>query len=392
MLDTPVYWYAWAQGNTTDYHVSSLMDSKRKSGLNSVTLAFVIGNGRGGFNPMVSDMLNDIKEFIASGGVVYISFGGAAAPDVASIMTENAIFTEMEKLYLDTGCKGIDWDIEGGEIANTITNTIRANVIKRMQEKYPKMYFSLTLPAIGPAQWTPGGLDHNGLNCFNIFKNIGVNITVLRLMIMDNYQPDINWSIVSVATLEAAKIQLHNLYPTKNDAEIYKMLLPIFMAGTNDDHTIFSLKDATVLTNYVIKNKLAGISYWAFQRDQAKQGSLPVSTQISQENFDFWNIIKTVNSNPNNWSPNVNYKLDDIISYSGKKYICNTLHTSSRFSAPSMTVWKSKIQPQPPSQNWMSDTNYIDGDIIYYNGKAYICNTKHTSSQFISPTSVWKLN
>lgn len=348
MIDTPVYWYAWAQDNTTDYSVSSLMDSKKKCGLNSVTLAFVIGDGRGKFNSMILDMINDIKAFVDSGGTVYISFGGAAAPDVANIMTEDDIFIQMEKLYLDTKCKGIDWDIEGGEVANINTNQIRANVIKRMQIKYPNMYFSLTLPSIGPAQWTPGGLDQNGLNCFNIFKNTGVNITVLRLMIMDNYQANINWGIVSVKTLEAAKLQLKDIYPTKTNNELYKMLLPIFMAGYNDDNSIFSLNDAKILTDYVIKNNLAGISYWAFQRDQAKQGVLAVSTRIQQNDFDYWNIIKKVQDNlptptPKNWANNFDYKINDIIYYAGKIYKCNKDHSSSKFCTPSISVWKKTL-------------------------------------------------
>ena len=284
-IDTPIYWYMWGYGNNESYAVSSLMEAKSKSGLNSVTLAFVIGNSTGGFNNFASNEMSDIKAFIASGGTVYISFGGATSPDVADILSEDQIFQNMEQLYLESGCRGFDWDIESAAVAMSIENTLRANVIKRMQSKYPEMYFSLTLPT------DQHGLSTDGANCLALFFKLGVTINSVRGMVMDDYVNLIDWGVISIGTVDALKDQVKSIFGI-SDQQAYSKIMPIFMIGQNDDQTVFTLDNAQKLTNYVIEKQLAGISYWAFQRDQATKSGVAVSSNIDQSDFAYWNVVK----------------------------------------------------------------------------------------------------
>jgi chitinase len=400
MCDTPIYFYLWAIGNTTNYATSTLVDAYHKSGLNSVTLAFVIGDSTGKPNTWVQDNKDDINAFIKLGGKVGVSLGGSSSPDLATLLTAQQIYEYMDAtMQLLPDIKNWDWDIEGAEVAGQ-NNEKRAQAICLFQQKYPNVEFSLTLPSIGPAEWYPGGLDASGINCLKLFISKGVNVTVLRLMVMDNYQgtPTPNWGTVAILTMEAAYKQLQLVYPNETSNVIYKKLMPIFMCGVNDDSTIFSLDDATILTNYVVEKQLAGISYWAFQRDQSSKQSLPISSMITQNNFDFWNIIKKAQSTPIQTVTPVTPS--PVTPTPAPVQVVTPAPVQVVTPAPVQVVTPAPVTPAPvtvvpiqTASTWVIRKNYVVGDIVVYNKKTYKCVSSHTSIESWSPSiytqSLW---
>ena len=330
----------WAKGNTSSYAVTSLVDGMNKIKLPAATYAFVIGNGFGGLWGTVTDCLDDMKEYVAKGGCLILSCGGANGPYLEDSMTEDQEYAALKSLLDKTGCRALDFDIEGGAVATPSTIAKRNNVLLRLQKNYPSLYISYTLPVGNPA-W--GALTQDGLNLLSSSIKAGVNISVVNGMVMDLYAAELEktWGATAIAIVESMKTQLKTLYPNKTNAQIYAMLGATFMAGENDDGSFFTLSDATALAEYAVKNKMALLSYWALQRDQSDRSQgIAASTMIAQSNFAFYNacmapIAADANPNPvSKWIPGTSYSVGNVVTFYWKKYVCKKAHAAVALQTP----------------------------------------------------------
>ncbi len=282
-FDTPIFWYLWSTYNKTAYSSGSLVQEMKVNGLNSVSLAFVIANSQKKPNGMIEDNLDDIKAFIGNGGKVIISLGGASGPYLEDFMSIDDIVNYLGNLMESINCFRLSMDIEGAYIADANGNNKRALIIKALQQRFgDKLFFALVLPC------GTDGLDNNGLSCVQVFRSLGVVINQIQPMIMDFYISGIKWGVASCSACDRLVTQLNGIFGGNSNG----LVLPIFMAGTNDDHSVFSFDDCQLLCNYVKRNGLAGISYWAYQRDQPGS-DLNTSTLINQQNLAYWNVIKS---------------------------------------------------------------------------------------------------
>jgi len=299
------YYYIWGYNNKDAYKTYSLMEYYKGTGGKCVTLAFIIGDIR---NPSkmyidIYELLDDIKAFQDVGGTIIISFGGANSPYLEDIMSEDEMYDTIEKMLLRTGCRAIDWDVEGGHLRKKDLNAKRAKVIVRLQKKFPNLYISFTLPV-----YPTYGLE--GYTSMELLKDAvkdGVNINVVNGMAMDYYMhpspakwnderlppPGKTWGGIACEIGDMMVGQFKTLYPNKSTAELYRMVGLCPMIGTQDDYSIFTTNDFRIVSEYAKKNNIGLVTYWALNRDQVaternKNYGLPVLSFQNKEDYEFY--------------------------------------------------------------------------------------------------------
>ena len=86
----------------------------------------------------------------------------------------------------------------------------------------------------------------------------------------------------------------------------------------------------------------------------------------------------------NNWSTSTYYNLGDVIRYNGRSYVCNTKHQSASTTSLGLEADQSKWTIVSRSDNWRNNwttnTRYIVDDVVRYGGIVYRCITGHTSA------------
>jgi len=95
------------------------------------------------------------------------------------------------------------------------------------------------------------------------------------------------------------------------------------------------------------------------------------------------------------WSQNFAYVVDDVVTVSGKTYICVVSHTSTNTTtgfatdlAFNPTKWNIVAEGQLWRGSWTNNTYYNSGDLIQYGGLVYTANTAHTSVATNAPLTV----
>lgn len=282
------FFYLWSKGNSV--YATGDFQTAWSKGVKALTAAFVISDGRGGLWDQVTGSIADMKGFVDQGGLLIISVGGASGPFIWGDMSSDQMAQALSNLMVQTGCRFLDWDIEGAEIATPMTlDKINACIVA-LQKKHPDMKTSFTVPAGNP-QW--GSLSHYGVDCIKRAVNAGVNLTLVNLMTMIAGKPPTTYGQYAIDMVESAISQIQSFFPGKSKAQMYTMMGATPMIGTNDDGNNFLLSDAKILTDWVVKNKLGFLSYWALQRDQkSKTGGIPVSSMVDQDDLSFYNIFK----------------------------------------------------------------------------------------------------
>jgi len=88
------------------------------------------------------------------------------------------------------------------------------------------------------------------------------------------------------------------------------------------------------------------------------------------------------------WATTRAYVVDDVVSVSGKSYICIVSHTSSSLFATDLTssYWSLIADGTTWKGTWAQTTYYNAGDQVQWGGIVYVCKTPHTSATYVNPT------
>lgn len=340
------YLYTWGYNNSV-YKINKCMDIVNKVQGNAATIAFVIGSST---DDIINTFKSDFAEFQKKGGQLILSFGGASGQYMEDVLSIDQMVNEVSKFIDTTGCKALDFDIEGSYLANQALNIKRAQIIYKLQDKYPGLYTSFTLPA------DTNGLSNYGISLLTITIQNGVKIDVVNIMAMDIGQlPDTkSWGLVAAQMGDTTVNQLQRIYPQKSRNELYRMLGITVMIGQNDDGSIFKPYDAKFIGDYAKRNNIGLLSFWSINRDQIGTGDLGVYSQYNTKDFEYFNNMKnalgalgTLPGNgvpvPNDtWIPGNRYKVGDIVIYNGKNYKYVDNHIATNELKPSMTpsLWQ----------------------------------------------------
>ena len=285
--DYAPYFPTWVWGSG-GYAFTGLADLQRKSGLNEVTIAFVLSNGGCNTTQDIEDNMSDVKAFIAAGGHVKASFGGESGSYVESQCSSASAFASAIEGFVDaTGITDLDFDIEQDPMLTDAVNEMRGQALQMAQaSRGIKVAFTLQdNPPPG------GGLASGGQSVVSHAVAAGVKISHVNLMTMDFYDGK---AIISDATgsLTDGHTQLMSLAGLSS-AAAWQMLGAIPMIGKNDDGAIFSLADAQTLATFAEQNGLGLMSFWSIDRDQPGSDYNNAST-VQSTDFAFNAILSTV--------------------------------------------------------------------------------------------------
>ena len=93
-----------------------------------------------------------------------------------------------------------------------------------------------------------------------------------------------------------------------------------------------------------------------------------------------------------NWTTGTSYVVDDVVTVSGKTYICVVSHTASTLFVTDLNFappkWSLVSDGQSWKNTWSTSTYYNVGDLVKYYGVVYQCNAAHFSSPSAGATSV----
>ncbi|MFJ7279259.1 cellulose binding domain-containing protein [Kitasatospora sp. NPDC098663] len=288
--------------DTSLYPPYDLVATAKATGVKNYTLAFVVSGG--GCQPKwggVSDLSADavaaqIGALRAIGGDVRVSFGGANGSELALACGSTADLAAVYQKTVDAyGLTRLDFDVEGGAIANTAANTRRAQAIAQLQKnaaaKGKALDVSFTLPAL------PSGLTQEGVDLVADAKKNGVAIGAVNIMAMDfgdgvapNPQGQMGKYAIAAAT--ATQAQVKSVLGL-DDAAAWRKVAVTPMIGVNDVASeVFTVADAKQLADFAASRHLAWLAMWSGTRDKACDGGAKAyadasCSSIVQQPLDF---------------------------------------------------------------------------------------------------------
>lgn len=284
------YFYTWGWGSGS-YAFSSLADMKSKGGPSAVTIAFVLGDGGCKATNDIQSNLSDVQAYVAAGGHVKASFGGADGTYLeSSCSSASDLATAISDFVDQTGITDLDFDIEqGSSTSNATINAMRGQALKTVQDS-KGISVSFTLPV------NPDGLDDLGKAVVQGALDAGVSVSIVNVMTMDYGDGTSNLGSVATGSADATAKQLQSMISGLSLADAYAKVGITAMIGHNDDSEVFSLDDAKTVATWAQTNNLGLLSYWAIQRDEKCPSGidLDVCSGVNGGTFDFSAIFAAV--------------------------------------------------------------------------------------------------
>ena len=275
------------------------MDLRAQTSISGITLAFVISDGGCAATTDIQQHMDDVSAFVADGGKLKASFGGAAGtylenacPDAASLAAAIGDFVDQ------TGILDLDFDVEQWQATTPEINAKRAQALAMVQSQIG-IQVAFTLPSLphDDANGVPGGVPADSLAVVTSAIDAGVKVSHVNLMTMDFYgnYGDKTMAEKSISAVVDCKAQLQGAIPGLSDEAAYAMLGATPMIGVNDDPAeIFTLDDAASLAAFAKQNHLGLIAFWAINRDQPGSGSLGVYSGAQDQPYAFHDALKGV--------------------------------------------------------------------------------------------------
>ena len=202
-------------------------------------------------------------------------FNRAGVDYVISTGGEGGLFTcssdaGMESFiarYASPRLVGIDLDIEAKQTPEIVDALVRRVV--EAQRRHPNLRFSFTLPTQAASDGSRAGLAAQGRSVLEAIRRHGLTRYTINLMVMDYGPPAPANCVVAngVCDMGASAIQAaENLHAAQGVP--FEQIALTAMIGVNDvAANEFTLADATRVARYTRERGLAGLHFWALDRD-----------------------------------------------------------------------------------------------------------------------------
>lgn len=287
------YFYSWGWDSPA-YAFSSLVEMRSRGGPAAVTIAFVLSGGGCEASTEIQAHRADVQAYIAAGGHVKASFGGATGTYLENACaTAGELAAALGRFVDATGITDLDFDLEQGARSSTpALNAMRGTALKQLQDQ-KHVRVSFTLPV------APSGLVQDGLDIVRAAVTAGVDIAVVNGMTMD-YGNGTDLGTTPIHSIDGLAQQLVGLLPGTDLAQAYRHVGATAMIGKNDDDETLSLDNAATLVAYARQNQLGLVSFWAIQRDQpcAPGATLDLCSRVNTAVFQFSAIFAGVTGSP----------------------------------------------------------------------------------------------
>jgi chitinase len=283
------YFYTWGWGSNS-YAFPSLAAMKSMGGPREVTIAFVLADGGCKATHDVQDNLADVKAYLAAGGHVKASFGGADGTYLESACADaDSLAAAISDWVTATGVTDLDFDIEQGTAtSNPTINARRATALAKVQAA-KGIRVAFTLPV------NPDGLDDLGKAVVQSALDAGVHVSYVNVMTMDyggGAGSDLGQTAIGSA--DATAHQLVQMIPGLALADAYRQVGATPMIGTNDDGHVFTVANANALAAWAAQHHLGLLAFWAIQRDEHCTGATDLDrcSGVNTATFDFANAFE----------------------------------------------------------------------------------------------------
>jgi len=216
---------------------------------------------------------------------VSISFGGANGQEIAQVIEDvDVLVAEYSRVIDLYSLNRMDFDIEGGAVAEDKSVDRRNKAIVELKKKYPQLQITYCLPVL------PTGLALAGEKLVQNAKKNGAVIESFHGMSMDfgdSAAPDPEGRMAAYVISSAENLRKQVM--TAGYASPKIGLIP--MIGVNDvTSEIFRVLDATWVRDFFKTTPwMTYIGWWSVNRDQpgAGQGANPFNSGINQAPYDF---------------------------------------------------------------------------------------------------------
>ena len=321
-------------------------------------LAFVNGSGCQWSLPNQSGWQSQISALQAEGGDVSISFGGYTVDtdntDLgAQCSSASAMAAQVESVVTTFNVSHLDFDIESNEQYNNADLALTAQALSQVRSwasgSGRPLEITYTIPVL------PTGLTSAGETVLTTALSNGFTPDIVNMMTMD-YGTSTEMGTAADQALDATAGQLESIYGI-SAAAAYARLGNTPMIGQNDTSSeIFTLADAATVESYAAQRGIAWLSFWAEGRDNdgCPNAGYASSTcsGISQSNGAFTQAFQAFTTGGGSPSPS---------------------------PSPSPTTTSPSPSPSPTHTGscapaWVSNTAYVAGNEVSYNGDNWIAN------------------
>lgn len=292
---------------STGYPIAYMAEQAQTTYL---TLAFIFaapnecqaGWSGGGALDKQPMLVSELKKLRERGGDVIVSFGGAAGDELAMVCTDVESLTAQYQAVIDAyQITRLDFDIEGEEIHDADSIERRSQAIAALQARAKEadspLHIQFTLPV------APTGLTQDGVNVLQSAIDHDINIDVVNIMTMDfgKDNPPDKMGELTIQAAESTFEQLQDLYPDKDEADVWKMLGLTPMVGLNDvTPQVFTLADAEAVIAFANERGIGHLAIWSLIRDKSCPGEAKnlsdACSGVTQEDFGYSAIFSTLGS------------------------------------------------------------------------------------------------
>jgi chitinase len=295
------YFPAWTFGGK-GYAYTSLANLAEVSGIDDVTLAFVLARPDGGCASDLSadgigDNMADVRAFIAAGGHAKLSFGGAQGlylQDPAACTNAADLAAAIGSVVDATGITDLDFDVEQpfNSGMSEQANTNLGQALHSLQQTRA-IQLGLTVQVNTDPSAAPG-LEGQAQLLVGAVAGAGAQIGRVNLMVMSfgNGRPSgATEAQAAITALNGAQAELETLVPGLTDAQAWKILGATAEIGQNDQNAgeIFTVADATTLASFALGHGMGLVSFWSIDRDRvcAGQCGFQKYSTVNASDFEF---------------------------------------------------------------------------------------------------------
>jgi hypothetical protein len=200
-------------------------------------------------------------------GIDYtLATGGAAGVFTCASDADFATFLER---WRSPHLRGVDFDIEGGQSQADITALVRR--IAPAHAAHPSLRFSLTIATLAN---TDGGdsLNPTGARVVQtVHDELGAvpSYVTINLMTM-NYgtaSPAVCVVDHGACAMGPSAIQAARNLHASRDIPFARIEITPMIGGNNVESNVFALTDVATVASFAADNQLAGVHFWAYDRD-----------------------------------------------------------------------------------------------------------------------------
>ena len=260
------------------------------SGNKHYSLAFILGAGCSaswfGAFPLntteAAGIGTDINNLRGAGGDVIVSFGGAAAPELANVCPDAAsLQAQYQAVVSKYSLKYVDFDIED---FNPTAIDIRNKALKGLEAANPGLRVDYTLGVLET------GFTSSQNSVLQNAASNGTRVDLVNIMTMDYGHAVSDMGAAAISAAQAARSQLNSMGFSGTQLGITPMI------GVNDSAgETFTLANASSLVSWANGNGIALIGFWSIGRDNGGcpggGSASPSCSGVSQSNFQFSSIF-----------------------------------------------------------------------------------------------------